>query len=87
MERVIRLLRLLAWRLEGKPKTTALPIRIRHPFRDLDGYKLVGYEEFPLNEVGEVYLDEFDNKYQSVRRRIYLFDTCGDKVVYKDAIK
>lgn len=56
-----------AWRLAGSPKSTAVPLYHEG--------KLVAYDEFLLNQVGEMYIETFDDEGKSIRRRVYLFDT------------
>ncbi len=60
------LLKYWAWCLDGKPKSTAVPLYHEG--------KLVAYDEFLLNQIGEIYTETFDGKWESIRRRIYLFD-------------
>lgn len=60
------ILKCWAWRLAGEPKSMAVPLYHEG--------KLVAYEEFLLNQIGEVYIETFDDKWKSLRRTILLFD-------------
>ena len=61
------LLKYLAWRLAGRPKSMAVPLYHEG--------KLVAYDEFLLNQIGEVYIETFNDEWKNINRRIYLFDT------------
>ena len=34
----------------------------------------MAYENFLLNQIGEVYIETFSDEWKSIRRRAYLFD-------------
>jgi len=61
------LLKYWDWRLDGRPKSIAVPL---YPER-----KLVAYDEFLLNQIGEEYLETFDDKGNPIHRKIYIFGT------------
>jgi len=54
-------LRVFAYKLAGSPKFVSVP--------DYRNHKLVGYEEFKLNDIGLAYMDD------DLRRYIFLFNT------------
>ena len=60
------LLKYWALKLAGKPRSMSVPLYHKD--------KLIAYEEFLLNQIGEVYIETFSDKWESKHRRIYLFD-------------